>query len=174
MLLCMVQTHGDMVRGAIALACQAMRWPDTQTQIRAVAVCRTVAAAAGVPLNPVGQAPGVASTTDTRLHDAVVPGMLQSAVHALATATDVHVISELLLLVRSIYVACAKWPRSPASVLQELGLSVTVENLQQVCSLPLQLYVGWFANLLLVLGCPFHRNLAHQNLDSLTRTWKRT
>jgi hypothetical protein len=127
-----MQTHGSVVREAIGLASQAMRWQDTQTQMRTVAVCRTVAAAGGAPLNPVGQATGAASTADRRLQDVLLPGMLQSAVHALATATDVHVISEILLLVRSIYIACSTWANGPASVLQELVPSVTSQKLQQV------------------------------------------
>jgi hypothetical protein len=64
-LLCLVQTHGDIVREVFALACQEMRWPGMQTQIRAVAVCPTVAAAAGFPPNPVGsQASSATSAVD--------------------------------------------------------------------------------------------------------------
>ena len=131
-----MQSHGHVVAGAVELAGEAMQWPDSLTQIRATAVCRTVATAAGASLNPTAQPTGAASAVDTRLQALVVPGMLRHVVRALAVATDGHAISEMLLLVRSIVVACASWAVTPNAVLSELVPAATSNCLAQVRAPP--------------------------------------
>lgn len=131
-----MQSHGQVVAGAVELAGEAMQWPDSHTQIRAVAVCRTVAAAAGASLNPTAQPAGAATAVDARLQALIVPGVLRAAVRALAAATDGHAISEMLLLVRSILVACAAWAVTPSAVLSELVPAATSDRLAQVRSPP--------------------------------------
>lgn len=135
--LLLVQNHSGTVTAAVQLAAAAMQWPDLQTQIRAVAVCRTVAAAAGAPLNPVGGACGVGSG-GTLLQPLLVPCLLQQAVRALASADGPHVASELLLLIRSIYVAGAALQPSPAAQIRELLPNVTAQAIAKVCGLLLE------------------------------------
>jgi hypothetical protein len=123
-----------VVSAAVALAAAAMRWPDIQTQLRAISVCRTVAAAAGAPLNPVASQPGTSSAiaADGRLQVLLVPCIFKEAVVALATADAAHTVSELILLIRSIYMSCSGITPSPRSQLQQLAPSVNPYILDQV------------------------------------------
>eukprot|EP00892_Ulva_mutabilis_P010672 jgi/Ulvmu1/7978/UM004_0211.1 len=123
--------HSGTVTAAVQLAAAAMQWPDMQTQIRAVAVCRTVAAAAGAPLNPVATACGVC-TGGALLPPLLVPCLLQQAVRALASADGPHVASELLLLIRSIYVARETLQPSAAAQIQQLLPNVTAAAIAQL------------------------------------------
>ena len=127
-----MQAHRDLVARCISLAAAAMQWPDLQTQIRAVAVCRTTAAAAGAPLNPVASAPAAAGNSPgSALQPLVVPCLLRQALHGLSVANEGHVISELVLLVRSIYISCAAWQPSPVQQIQELLPSVTATSIAE-------------------------------------------
>lgn len=129
-----MQNHSGTVTAAVQLAAAAMQWPDMMTQIRAVAVCRTVAAAAGAPLNPVGMVCGVGGASGSALlQPLLVPCLLQQAVRALASADGPHVASELLLLIRSIYIAGATLQPAPGAQIHELLPGVSAEALAQVC-----------------------------------------
>ena len=114
-----VQGSADVVQAAVAWAAAAMQWPDAHTQLRAVAVCRTVAAAAGAPLNPVFQG-GSAAAPAVALQPLLVPRVLAEAVRALANVTEGHAASEMLLLIRSIHIACSAWQPSPTQQLQTM------------------------------------------------------
>lgn len=116
------------------LAAAAMQWPDLQTQIRAIAVCRSVAAAAGAPLNPVAQTPSAGGLNAAALQPLLVPVLFQQALRGLSVANEGHVISEFILLIRSIYIACAVWQPSPVAQLQQLLPGCTAEQVAEVCS----------------------------------------
>lgn len=133
------------------LAAAAMQWPDMLTQIRAVAACRTFAAAAGAPMNPVGMQCGVSGAGGSpTLQPLLVPCILHQAVRALASADGPHVASELLLLIRSIYIAAAALQPSPGAQIRQLLPSISDEAMAKVrqCALALQdachLLVGEF------------------------------
>jgi len=105
-----------------------MAWPDNQTAGRAVAVCRTVAAAAGAPLNPV--VTPTAPSPAAALRPLLVGTLLPAALQALARAGSGD--SELLLLVRSLWMACQGDSPSPADVLCAALPSVTPQQIEQV------------------------------------------
>jgi hypothetical protein len=128
----LVQAHGEVVRRSVRLAAAAMLWPDFHTQIRAIAVCRTVAAAAGAPLNPVAPPPAAGLCANANLQALLVPCLLHEALRALSIADEGHAISELMLLIRSIYIACASMHPSPVEKLQEMLPNVRVHNLAEV------------------------------------------
>ena len=122
----------ELIGSAIELAAQAMSWPDLQTNLRAVAVCRTVAAAAGAPLNPVTttNAPAPAAAVRPLLVTVLLPAALQ----AMSVASAPNAWSEQILLIRSIWISCASQSPSPADVIRNALPSVTVEQIQQVRS----------------------------------------
>ena len=132
----LLQVQPDSVRAAVLLATEAMKWPDTQTQSRAVAVCRAVAAAAGVPANPVSGPPSNAGTerSEAALQPLVVPYIFAEALRALAAVSDDHISSELILLLRSILLSCAQWQPSPAQQLQALIPAVKDDSIAEVSS----------------------------------------
>jgi hypothetical protein len=132
MQLASVQAHADVVCAAVTLAAAAMRWPDIHTQLRAVAVCRTVAAAGGAPLNPALQGAPSGRTAAASLQLLLVPCIFTEAVRALAIANEGHLTSELLLLIRSVYIACAGWQPGPLQQLQSMLPSVTQDSYAQV------------------------------------------
>jgi hypothetical protein len=128
-----LQAHPDMVVASARLAAAAMRWPDQATQLRAVGACRTVAVAGGAPLNPVACLPGHVLANASPLQQLLVPCLLPDAMMALASADGGNVVTELLLLIRSIYVTYAGAHPSPLAKIQELIPSVSDSMLQQVC-----------------------------------------
>jgi hypothetical protein len=128
-----MQEHHEGVLAAASLAAVAMRWPDQHTQLRAVSACRTIAAAAGAPLNPVATASGNVLPHAAPLQQLLVPRMLPEALMALAAADGGNVVTELLLLIRSVYVAYATAIPSPGSMIKELMPTVSDQALEQVC-----------------------------------------
>jgi hypothetical protein len=115
----------------VRLATSAMLWPDLQTQLRAVSVCRTVANAAGAPANPHGGGTGTVPSA-APLQPLLVPCILDGVVRALAAAADTHYASELLLLVRSIYLASTARQWGAAAKLRELAPGLTAGATAQV------------------------------------------
>lgn len=110
-----------------------MQWQDAQTQTRAVAVCGAIASAAGVPANPAA-APSQATAghAEAHLQPLVVPCIFDAALRALATVSDGHISSEIILLLRSIFIACAQWRPSPAQQLQSLIAGVSDDAIAEV------------------------------------------
>lgn len=127
-----MQGNHEHVLAAASLAATALRWPDQNTQLRAISVCRTIAAAAGAPFNPVASNPGVLQPHAAPLQQLLVPLILPEAMMALASADGGNVVTELLLLIRSIYMAYAAANPSPGSKIQELMPSVSSAALDQV------------------------------------------
>jgi hypothetical protein len=129
-----VQAHEDVVRRAVALAAAAMQWPDAHTQLRATAVCRTAASVAGAPLNLVSATPADCSPAAAALKPMLVPCILKEAVVALSAVSEGHAASEMLLLVRSIYIACAQWQPSSMEQLRSMLPNTPQEVFAQVRS----------------------------------------
>ena len=127
-----MQAHADVVRAAVMMAAAAMQWPDLHSQLRAVAVCRTVAAAGGAPLNPAIHAPASGRPANPALQPLLVPCVFQEAVRALAVTNEGHLVSELLLLIRSIYIACAQWQPSPTEQLRAMLPSLPQQSVSEV------------------------------------------
>ena len=144
-----MQEHHEPVLAAASLAAAAMRWPDQHTQLRAVSACRTISAAAGAPADPVASVSGVVQPGAAPLQQLIVPVILPEAVMALASADGGNVVTELLLLIRSVYVAYAAAAPSPASKIQELMPSVSNTTLEQVCC--------WTESVTLLACCATHK-----------------
>lgn len=127
-----MQAHAEVVKEVVSLAAAAMQWPDAHSQLRAVAACRAVAAAAGAPLNPVSVVPGTAAPGAEPLQALLVPCILRATVLALAVVNEGHAASEMLLLVRSVYIVCAQWQPSSIEMLRSLLPNAPQSHFEEV------------------------------------------